>query len=203
MAITSYATLQTAIQTWLARSDLSANVTDFISLFEAFANRRLRVRQQEASTTLTTSSGSATLPTDYLSWRKVVYPASTRVVLDYVDPTILEEMYPNSDTGTPRCFTIEGTTFKVRPVDDTTAITFVYHQKIPALSDTNTSNWLLAAHPDLYLFGSLVEAQMFTMDTEQAALWKSRRDDLIEEINRLNAKARGPASVRAQGVYTP
>lgn len=76
MAITTYSELQAAIQAWLARTDLAANVPDFITLFEAAANRRLRVRQQETSTTLTPTSGSASLPADYLSWRRVTWAGS-------------------------------------------------------------------------------------------------------------------------------
>src|SRR5262245_15894630 len=73
MAITTYAQLQTAIASWLARSDLTATIADFITLFEAAANRRLRVRQMETSTNLTPSSGAATLPTDYLAWRRLTW----------------------------------------------------------------------------------------------------------------------------------
>ena len=60
MAITTYAELQTAIANWLARDDLTTYLPDFITLFEAAANRRLRVRQMETTATLTPSSGSAT-----------------------------------------------------------------------------------------------------------------------------------------------
>ncbi len=41
MAINSYSTLQTAIQDWMDRSDVSGDVADFISLAEARFNREL------------------------------------------------------------------------------------------------------------------------------------------------------------------
>ena len=41
-------------------------------------------------------------------------------------------------------------------------------QKIPALSDSNTTNWLLTLSPDVYLFGALAEACLFA--PEKAAL---------------------------------
>ena len=76
MAITTYSELQSAIARWLARDDISGNIPDFITLFETAANRRLRVQQQEAVTTLTPSSGSVALPSDYLSWRRVTWTGS-------------------------------------------------------------------------------------------------------------------------------
>src|SRR5262245_63411060 len=62
MSITTYTELQQAIADWLERADLAARIPDFIALFEATANRRLRLRQQEAVATLAPASGAATLP---------------------------------------------------------------------------------------------------------------------------------------------
>ena len=88
MAITTYAELQTAIGNWLDHSLFTARIPEFITLFEACANRRLRVRQQETSTNLTPSGGSVALPSDYLSWRRVTWTGSTRVELEYgIRPT--------------------------------------------------------------------------------------------------------------------
>ena len=83
MTIQTYSDLQTAVANWLARSDLAANIPDFIAIFEAVANRRLRVRQQESAATLTPSSGVASLPADYLAWRRVTWTGSTNRELVY------------------------------------------------------------------------------------------------------------------------
>jgi hypothetical protein len=101
----------------------------------------------------------------------------------------------------PRIFTIEGSTLKVRPIDGA-ALEFDYFQKIPALSsgaDSGT-NWLLAAHPDLYLFGALVEAEMFGVNDERAPVWKARRDEIFDEIEKLSNKTRGAGAIRVTGV---
>jgi hypothetical protein len=199
MAITTYAELQTAIGNWLDHSLFAARTPEFIALFEASANRRLRVREQEASATLTPSSGAAPLPADYLMWRRVTWTGATRVELQYVHPSYLQAAYPSSPSDVPRIFTIEGSTLKVRPLD-TTALEFDYFQKVPALSDSAATNWLLAAHPDLYLFGSLVEAEMFGVNDERAPVWKARRDEIFDEIEKLSNKTRGAGAVRVMGV---
>ncbi len=200
MSIGTYTQLQDAVSNWLARTDLAnARILEFIALFEAVANRRLRVRQQETSTTLTPSSGSVTLPTDYLQWRRVTWAGTSRVELAYVEPSYLQAAYPTSPSDTPRIFTIEGTTLKIRPVD-ATSLEFLYYAKVAALSDSATTNWLLTAHPDLYLFGSLTEAQSFAENREDALLWKARRDELFEEIITLSNKTRGAGAIRVMGV---
>lgn len=196
MAIDTYANLQTAMSTWLGNSLNSASYPDMITIFEAAANRRLRVRQQEATATITMSSGTGTLPTDYLSWRRIKWPGSVAVDLEYAEPSWIQNMYPTSATGQPAFFTIEGSTISVRPVDDT-SLTMQYFQKIAALS--GTLNWLFVAHPDLYLFGSLVEAEMFGVNDERAPIWKARRDEVFDEIEKLSNKTRGGGAMRIMG----
>jgi hypothetical protein len=199
VAISNCSELKSAIENWLDHNLFTARVPEFIALFEAAANRRLRVRQMETSTTLAPSSGAAALPADYLSWRRVTWTGSSRVELQYVHPSYLQAAYPSSPSDAPRMFTVEGSTLKIRPVDDT-ALEFDYFQKVPALSDSVATNWLLSAHPDLYLFGSLVEAEMFGVNDERAPLWKARRDEIFDEIEKLSNRTRGSGTVRVMGV---
>jgi len=198
MTIQTYSDLQSAIAAWIARADLGPNIPDFIALFESAANRRLRLRQQESAATLVPASAVATLPADYLAWRRVTWTGQVPLELEYVHPSYLHALYPTLPAGTPRLFTIEGGSLTVAPSSDT-ALTFDYFQKIPALSNSNTSNWLLAAAPDLYLFGALAEAHGFVKDAESLALWKARRDELFDELERLDVKTRGQSGIRVIG----
>jgi hypothetical protein len=118
--------------------------------------------------------------------------------LEYVHPSYLHALYPTLPAGAPRLFAIEGGSLTVAPVNDT-ALTFDYFQKIPALSSQSPSNWLLAAAPDLYLFGALAEAHGFVKDAESLALWKARRDELFAEIERLDTNTRGQSGIRVIG----
>jgi hypothetical protein len=198
VAIENYSQLKTAIEDWLDHSLFTARIPEFIALFEATANRRLRVRQMEASAALTPSSGAVALPADYLAWRRVTWTGSSRVELQYVHPSYLQAAYPSSPSNTPRIFTIEGSTLKVRPVDDT-ALEFDYVQKVPALSESTATNWLLSTHPDLYLYGSLVEAEMFGVNDDRVLLWTARRDRILGEIETLSNKTRGAGAIRVMG----
>lgn len=199
MTLSTYADLQTQVANWLARDDLVTYIPDFITIFEAAAARRLRLRPQETSTTLTTASGSVALPTDYLGWRRLTWAGSTRVDLAYVHPSRLQNEFPTTPAGTPSWFTIEGTTLKIRPTDDTASIyEFLYFAKVPAIS--GALNWLWTAYPDVYLFGTLFEAYMFNKDAANAALWKARRDEIFDEMEMKQFREQGALAVRTGGI---
>ena len=67
MALTSYATLQTAIKNALHRSDLDTAIPDFITLAEDKLNKRLRLRGMETRATASISSEYVALPSGFLA----------------------------------------------------------------------------------------------------------------------------------------
>ena len=195
MAFTTYAELQTAIADWLARDDLTAFIPDFITLFECAAARKLKVRLQETTATLTPSSGVATIPSDYLGYRRVTWTGTPVHGLEYVAPT-LYATYIDTGSGIPTVFTIEGSSLRVAPSNDTD-LTFDYFQKTPAVS--GSLNWLFTNYPDAYLFGSLCEANAFNKNVDAAGLWKARRDEVFDEIARVDFNERQGMAVRIIG----
>jgi hypothetical protein len=109
--------------------------------------------------TAETLPGTCALPSDYLAWRRVTWTGQTRLELAYVGPDYFEAVYPTQPADTPRYFMIEGSTLSVIPLNST-PLEFDYFQKVPALQSNNT-NWLFTSYPDVYLFGSLAEAELF------------------------------------------
>lgn len=204
MAITTFNEVLSAISNWHVRSNIdSARAKEWIAIFEACANRRLRVRQMEASASVSVSaSGIATLPTDFLQWRAVTWTGTPTRSLEYADRTWIAQTYADSPAAPPEVFTIEGSSLAVMPTDSARLI-LNYYQKIPALSTVVTSNWLLTAHPDIYVFGPLLESNAFIRNAEMAPIWKSRRDEVFDEIVTLHSKSKSPAQIRLFGVATP
>jgi hypothetical protein len=196
MALTTYAELQTAVENWLARDDLTDYIPDFITLFEAHANRVLRVRQMETTTSLTPSSGAATLPSDFLAARRVTWAGDTSRQLEYMHPDLLYASYPDSSEGVPVNYTIEGSTLTVRPSSDD-SITLGYFEKIDALS--GSVNWLFSSHPDAYLFGTLAEAHGFQVDESRLQLWAQRRDQALEAVRGASFLSRSGMTTRHMG----
>lgn len=198
MSLSTYSDLSGAVSSWTARGDyMAGNISNFVALFEAWANRVLRVRLMETSTSLSPSSGIASLPSDYLQWRRVTWAGTPSRELEYVHPSILRAYYGEVTDFTPTLFSIEGSSLETRS-SDATSITLEYWQKVPSL-ETNSTNWLMSAHPDLYLYGSLVEAYLFNQDQENAIVWKQRRDSLADEIRLLDRATIGPGAIRVFG----
>lgn len=206
MAISTYGTLKTELSGYMFNTRFATSYDNATLLFEADANRILRTRNQEASTTLTTSSGSVALPSDYLAWRTVLWTGTTPYVeLEYVHPAYLRSTpVENDSAGQPKIFTIEGSTFYARPVDDTASIyQFHYYQSLTTITSSDgTTNWLLTAHPDAYLWGVLTELFARARNREAAELYKGRRDEVLDRIKRLSALTTGATShLVRQGDY--
>jgi hypothetical protein len=196
MSIATFAELKTAIGSWLGHELFADRYGDFITLFQAAACRRLKVRPMEMLTTLTPSFGAAALPADYLGWRRATVTSTPRTELTYVHPSYLQALYPTGLSDLPRHFTIEASALKTRS-SDSTAIELLYYAKTPAVA--NALNWLLANHPDAYLFGSLAEAEAFGVNDERLPMWKSRRDEVLAEIASSEFRERGAMEIRAAG----
>jgi hypothetical protein len=196
MSITTYVELQAAVVSWLARDDLTSYVPDFITLFEASACRKLRVRPTETTVTLSPSSGAASLPADFLGVRRLTWEGSTPRNLDYVHPEYLQSLYPSNEEGVPTSYTIEGGTVRIKPSSDED-LTLVYRAKTAVVS--GTLNWLFTNHPDAYLFGALTEAYMFDKDEERASIWRTRTEQAFSEIKEVDFHYRGRMTIRVDG----
>jgi hypothetical protein len=87
----------------------------------------------------------------------------------------------------------------VTPGELDTPLTFDYFQRTPALS--SALNWLYTNHPDAYLFGSLCEANAFNKGQafQDASLWKTRRDEIFQEIFMLDFNERQGMAIRIMG----
>jgi len=201
MAISNYGELKSELSAYLFHQRLANRYDNCTQLFETSVNSRLRVLPMEAMVLLTTTSGDVALPTDYITWRTVRPTVATITApsslppykeLEYVHPAYL----PPVGRGFDRLFTIEGNTFKVRPVDDRAdAYELHYYAKIPTLVGSNgNSNWLLTEYPNAYLFGLMVEAASDGRNAEMAQLYKARRDEVFAEIIQRYALTTGATS---------
>jgi hypothetical protein len=167
MAITTYSELQTAIGDWLNRADLDQKIPDFIRLAESTLNDVLRQADMVTqSTGITITAGRATLPTDAL---EVVYAqvgSTEDEPLEQVSPQQLTMLRRTRtrDAGNPRFFAIIGRQIVVTPTPSSGTLDLDYYQRIPSLTTSNTTNWLLADAPHVYLYTSLLHATPFLMD---------------------------------------
>ena len=200
MAITTYAQLQTATANWLDRTDLSARIPEFIELAEANFNRVIRQPDMIAKDDSFSIAGRyTTLPANTLEIIRIVVDLTPVIVLEYLTPEeISQRRIVMSSTGKPYYFTMIGGSsnqLEVLPSPDSTyTSSIVYYTRIAALSDSATSNWLLAAHTDIYLFGTLVEAEPYLKNDERMPMWTARLDKALNDLGLQGQRERHTAS---------
>lgn len=182
MSISTYAELQAAVANWLDRGDLSARVPEFIVLAEAQMNRLLRARGATGRSTATVGAEFAALPADF----------AQAISLRVATGSDWEELSPSDQatmsgyaaaTGRPRLYSVVGGELRFYPAPDTDHIVeMTYFSRVPALSVTNPSNWVLASHPDAYLYGTLVHSAPLLRDADILGTWKALSDAAMDQI---------------------
>jgi len=193
MAIDSYFTLQTAVENWLDRDDLNERITEFISLAEARIARRLRVSgvEERSITTLVVGQEYYTLPSDFITARRIKINSSPVRILKYKTPAQFSDLHGNSSSGASVDYTIIGEEIQLGPTPNSTdTLEVAYFMKLPALTDSNTTNWLTANAPDLLLYGSLMEAEAYLINDPRIPIWKSGFDEAMIEWNKQEDTAR-------------
>jgi hypothetical protein len=201
MSITTYAELQTAVASWLNRGDLTANITDFITLAEARLSSDVKGRLMDTKTTLATVVGvnTVTLPTDMLEMRRFQVAGSYNQPLSYRTPDEQSIDFSANSSGQPIVFTVIGANAELAPVPDAVySLELTYRQRIPALSVSNTTNWLLTAWPNAYLYASLLEAMPFIMNDPRLSMWQTLYMQAVDGINNVDWYSGTTMKVRAR-----
>lgn len=184
MTISTYSGLVTAIGDWLDRTVPETQVSTFIQLTEARLNRLLDDPEMEVTSNAVAAGDYTALPADFGS---MVSISTGNGMLRQVGA--VEFAGYNSISGIPRHYVITDGSISFAPGNTTTPIRMVYRRRIPALSLTNTTNWLLTLAPDVYLYGALMQAEGFDTNDERISGWKNMFDEAIAEL-RMDASRR-------------
>lgn len=196
MSLANFTDLKASVASWLHRDDLVDNIPDFITLAESRFNRNLRLRQQMTTTALATVADTATvaLPNDWLQFHRLRLTSPDRG-LDFLPSREFAFKYRVADAGSPRNYTIEGASLVLGPKPDAVySIDTVYFAAIPALTVGSPTNWLLTAHPALYLFATLSESAPFIGKDERIPTWESKYAAALEAAMHADQKARASGS---------
>lgn len=192
MSFTSYADLQTTIAGYLARSDLTTQIPDFIRLAETRLRRDLRIRQMLKSVTTATVAADSTveLPSDFLEVRDFVVVGNPVQPLNYFSPSAFNRNARTWESGKPLDYTVLANDFQLAPIPDGVYTVKLFYFAAPAfLSDTNTSNVFLANTPDALLYGALLEASPWLMDDARINTWGTMFDRSIASITKSDERS--------------
>jgi hypothetical protein len=201
--INSYATLVTATEDYLARSDLTSWVPNFLQNSQKKLYRSLRIRPMETALSVTIASGVAALPADYLDLKYAYVNASPVKFLERVTPEEIYRNYPvRSASGKPHWIAREAENFIFGPYPDSTySIAGIYYKQLDLLSASSTTNWFTTNAPEVLLYGALLEAQPFLMNDKRIPVWQALFNEAIDTIDRQERREKHSGStlqVRAQ-----
>jgi len=194
-AVTSYDTLKDAIAGMLKRDgdvQITSNAALFIQLCEADFPDRIFPREEEYETSLTATINSAViaLPSDYIS------PIALWLVIDD-DRTQLEQVQPqqlryDDEANQPRVWAIDGENVRFDcTCDSAYTVPFRYRRKT-SLSSSNQSNYLMRRRPDLYLYGSLKQAAIFTEDDAAVDKFSALYETALRSFSNAENRNRRP-----------
>ena len=197
MAISNYSELQTAVANWLDRDDLTDRIPEFIALAEARFNRVLRLRSMEAKYTANTVADqrNLALPTGYIQMRNFQVNTSPLTTLSYVTPEIYDRLWGGSTSGTPKFYTILANEVSFGPIPASVQeVEMLFYKKFDNLSSSVATNWLITNAPDIYLYGSMLEAEPFIMNDERVELWAAALERGVSDLQEQDNKDRHSGS---------
>lgn len=192
MAFTDYLDLRTAVVEEMAAPQVVDVFDRLTKLAEAHFNRKLRLNDQITQATVTFSSGSASLPSDFLE----VLGLFDSSGYEYVQQPVHATKY----SGPRSFYAVQGANLVTQGADG--ARTLLYYARLSTLTASmTTSNWLLQKYPSVYLYGVQAEVAKHLRKVDEALALSRLRDDAINEAIADDERYRySRARVRVQGV---
>lgn len=182
----NYTGLSDSVKSWLHRADATtADVDNWIHLFEADFNARMRMRNMEAQTSIGITSGYLVHPSDWVGWKVI-----NKIQGQFQEPLqpLSEENagidYGYSYLSDPRGYVVRGDRTYIFPQPGAGTWTYdtVYYQGVPSLSASATTNWLLTDYPQVYLNGTMFWASDYIADDMR----QQKYDQMVERtLNNL------------------
>lgn len=197
--IADYNSLKAEIANWLARSDLTDTIPTLVQLAEARINRDVWVaRRMVRSTETVAVGGFVPLPADFSrmgslltaqggAWRPLDALAS-----DFV----------HTSNYAPVGYAIVGD--QIRMIGTTaTEVRLTYWAKVPALSDSQSQNWLLVSEPGLYLHAALIESAPLLKADNRVPIWERQYQLIVDGLNANDGYARYGSAAAQVAPYAP
>ena len=199
MAISNYSNLQTTIADFLNRDDLTAAIPTFIQLGEAQMNRDIRHWEMEARVSGQQSQGDQymQLPADWLETIRfhLTSDGTNAVELASLASIADKRAAVEDQAGRPRFYAHVRGEFELFPTpDEDTDFELLYYQKIPALSGSNTTNWLLEYAPDIYLYASLAHSAPYLAEDARIAVWAQMYAAAVSQLNAQSERVKNSGS---------
>lgn len=190
MAISTYSELQSALGNWLGRSDVTATrYQEMIALCEAKLQRMIRTPEMETrNAAFTINAEYMALPTGFLEVKSFYLNTNPPTPVRFMSDDGINGLFNPNSTGIPKFFNIQASNFRFAPSPGGTyTASLTYYRRFTQLAST-TTNFVLTDHPDVYLYGSLVEAEGFLVNDSRIMTWRQQYDAALSELKMSGRK---------------
>ena len=211
MTISTFTTLKTAIKGEFARSNLDETrleeairaVEEDLEQEDDFLQAFMEAR---ATSAMVTGQQYLGVPAnDILTVRQLRITTPVSPALEFKPPQFLDAVRASDATGQPLFYTLIGDEFRFVPTPDSDyPLELVYFARIPALSDSQTTNFLLANNPSLYKWGAVADLLPYVggQQAQRLADAPGRYQRLLDKAilaARQRRIPRGPQRMRRAG----
>lgn len=183
----TYTEIKAAIESYMHRTDLTAQLPKFIQLAEATMFRELNLREFEISVTGTAVDSYITLPADFGSVSRLTHTVGgTERNIEYTNR-------PDDYTGTyPQYYSQENDKLRLFPASSSQDYKLYYIASLAPLSDSVATNWLSVHAGDLYVYSSALEAAKWIRDGDQITILSQMVAPLMESVRNLSKRKAQP-----------
>lgn len=194
MSLANYTDLQSTIAETLNRDDLTSSVPVFIALAQAAINRDVRHWRMETRTSGQQSAGDAYMqvPVDWVETVRFNVVGNGTSPISMISSAAMSDVRAknNNQYNTPKFYSLEAGQFHFypTPIADTD-VELLYFAQVPDLASSAT-NWLLAAAPDVYLYGSLIHSAPYLQDDARLAVWAQLYSAAVTRLNDSSKSAK-------------
>lgn len=193
MALTNLGELRTAIATRLSRSDLTAEIPDFITLARAkmmlgdYSNDIPAVRIDDMLTTetVTLSAGSydlTGLASTYLQRHSLYLNDSDETAINFMPVARFNRLGVKTQNGTPQFYTVRKKTLQVAPYSSDQVV-LTYYAEPTAMSGDSDADVILTKAPHAYLYGAVAEAYAKIRQFQNAQMYMSQFRSAVRSLN--------------------
>jgi hypothetical protein len=202
VALANYTDLLAALAVFAERTDMTSVWPDLVRLAEIQAQLdcRLRLGETTVSATLTAAQDFLALPADCVRARTLRLDLDPVRNVDIVSPDVFAWYREQYVGDVPMVALSQGLRLYLAPTPVAAhPYTLWYEQGIPSLA-SSTTNWLLTNFPNVYLYGTLVQAAGGYLGNDERGLaWKALYDLATQKVRALEWRAKaggGPLQMR-------
>ena len=190
--MTTYAELVQNIKDFMEDdgTEFSNEIDKFIDLAELRISRDVITPEfkRKVTSAFTANDPFLTMPTDLVTLDHFqVIDSNVRTMLQLKSDEYITQFWPNrTSTGVPRYYTyFDTSTIYVAPTPSSNlSIELSYKRRLPALSDSNTSNFLTTGAYDALLYGCLIEASLFNRNDKLVQYYTELYKKAVADVNR-------------------